>query len=129
MKNNKQPLSEWYPYLDQTKVAPFRSQASSVEKETAYLLPIVNRRYNTNSFQMEKFGIPIYIAIPSWISWREFHLQIYLQVKRYIDYEYIIKKIITNKNKGLNKLQSSPPDKQFSVRNKDEDKILLRSPS
>ena len=25
LKNNKQPLNEWYPYLDQTKVAPFRS--------------------------------------------------------------------------------------------------------
>ncbi|KRX00231.1 hypothetical protein PPERSA_10730 [Pseudocohnilembus persalinus] len=91
----KENQVEWYR-LNSSLIAPFRTQTVQTQ-EDAYIVNVVNRRFNVNINSYEKFGTPFLIAMQLRRTWRELQYQIYNQARRYIDFSYLKKKAHTQK--------------------------------
>ena len=76
-----------------------------------YHLRIQQRCFNEAANSMQLVNIPLVIAIPSWMRWKEFFFLIYLQIGRFISEKY---KFVNNEaEKSTKKLKSSQAVDKF----------------
>ncbi|KAL4466051.1 hypothetical protein ABPG74_004288 [Tetrahymena malaccensis] len=91
---------------EQKRIMPFRTQIPFYPNQKGYVIFLVNRRKVNNT--IERFGIPLCIIIPGWLTWKELHLMVFSQVKRCIDFNYLIKKYqTTTKAQTKQKIKSA----------------------
>jgi hypothetical protein len=62
-------------------------------KRNATIFNVIHRIHNPNIGSLEKFALPFLITVPSWFTLRELSALIYVEAKRFIDFEYFKKKI------------------------------------
>ena len=65
-----------------------------------YHTRIQQRCFNEAANEMQLVSIPLVIAIPSWMRWKQFFFLIYLQIGRFIAEQY---KFVNDTNETLTK--------------------------
>ena len=56
--------------LKSKRIVSFRSKWN-FRSESATLLTVINRKLSANNQQMQQFGIPLLLAVPNWVTWKE----------------------------------------------------------